>query len=247
MVRAIRFERGDKEGKRKERSRFEDSPTSGKKILRTKKEKELELKTKILILEDEYGEQAKKGLDFPCFEVKIVKNIEELKNIDPKDFQPDLIILDVNVPEKEGEEPKDNSRLSSAIVKEKFSNVPVFYYTMAFHHGKHIQGGIGEEPGFFKKLGIDDLKSIWGEDTYNKFKEKYSEFMDVSDKSRPENWIRALLILPILTTQASFLSKINSFYFWPEELKEKMLGMLELTNPNLASSIKRYWENVIKK
>jgi DNA-binding response OmpR family regulator len=58
--------------------------------------------------------------------VKIVKNIEELKNIDPKDFQPDLIILDVNVPDKEGEEPKNNSRLSSAIVKEKFSNVPVF-------------------------------------------------------------------------------------------------------------------------
>jgi hypothetical protein len=118
---------------------------------------------------------------------------------------------------------------------------------MTFHHGKHIQGGIGDEPGFFKKLDIDDLKSIWGEDTYNKFKEKYSEFMDVSDKSRPENWIRALLVLPILTTQASFLSKINSFYFWPEELKEKMLGMLELINPNLASSIKRYWENVIKK
>jgi hypothetical protein len=175
-------------------------------------EREKEPKTKILILEDQFAEQAQQGLDLPCFEVRIVKSIEELKNLNPQEFQPDIVILDLEVPEKEGERPVDNSKVSTAIVREKFSEAPTFYYT-SYLHGERMRG-VGDTPDLARwHREPYSARGLLDEETAAKFREKYPELKDISDKSNPKNWLTVLQVLPVVTSQLKFTEKLLSFHF----------------------------------
>jgi hypothetical protein len=189
-----------------------------------------------LVLEDEYKEQAQRGINFSFLEGKIVDKVDKLKELNPEKFKPDIVILDVNVPIKEGEEPKDNSKLSTKIVKEKFKDAAIVYYTNYWHHG--YLGGVGSSPFLAKE---DEIIMI--------LKDKYSEllkidpgFKDIADKSNPENWLRVLEVVPIVCARSIDINKLNLLSYWPKEIKEKILQIISLDNPNLVESIKRYWE-----
>jgi len=203
-------------------------------------ERKREPKIKILILEDQFAEQAKQGLSLPCFEVKVVKSIEELKNLDPQEFQPDIVILDIEVPKKEGETPVDTSKVSKAIVQEKFGNPPIFYYTSVFHGGRQV-GGVGELPSL-ARTGKVGLSGVLREEKIDELIKKYRELSGLPDKSKPGNWLLVFQILPVINTSLEFLDKLRSFHFLPEEIRDKMMEMLEIANPALAEAVKRTWK-----
>jgi len=207
-----------------------------------KAEVEKEQKTKILILEDEFGAQAKEGLNLPCFETQVVSSIEELENIEPE-FKPDIVILDLHVPNKKGEEAISNDKISTKIIKEKYKDTPVFYYTSYTHSG-HKQGGVGDSP----EDARDFYLFFYNEQAGRAISEKYPEMRKIPDKSNPENWQRILEILPIVSNNFKFLTeKLRLFKFWPDELKEKIIAMYDVTNPEMATSLKRAWKNTKNK
>jgi len=197
--------------------------------------KEPKPKTKILVLEDENAEVARKALIGLGMEVKVVQTLEELKGL-TKEFEPDLVILDINVPEKKGEKPINQAKKSKEIVKEKFGDVPVFYYT-SYHHGSSLEGGMGITPQEAVEMriilkGDEEIKGI--------APNLPSELMDVADKSKEENWKKIFLLMPYFSGFETF-KVIQAF---PEALRQEALEILKKDNPMLVGSIERRlkWE-----
>jgi hypothetical protein len=167
--------------------------------------------------------------------VKVVRTLEELKEL-TKEFEPNLVILDINVPEKEGEKPLDQSKKSKEIVKEKFGDVPVFYYTSTWHHG-WVNAGIGRTPEEARVMG----SILKGEkETKGIAPNLPSELIEVGDKSKEENWKKIFLLMPYLSGPETF--KVMKAF--PEDLRLEALEILKKDNPELAGSIERRlkWE-----
>jgi uncharacterized protein (UPF0335 family) len=198
-----------------------------------------EPKIKILILEDQFAEQAQQGLNLPCFEVRVVKTLEELRKLDPQEFQPDIAILDIEVPEREGEKPSASSE-SENIIRKKYGFVPLFYYT------SHREGesGVSDVPLLAIEWKRHYLEGrLWGKDKVSKLKEICPEIENIWDKSKPENWLTVLLLLPIIEPmKLSNANKLQLFRLLPEGLRNKMMKMLEIVYPTMAEAVKRQWE-----
>jgi len=204
---------------------------------------EREPKIRILILEDQFGEQAKQGLNLPCFEVRVVRTLEELRNIDPEEFQPDIAILDIEVPEREGEKPSVSSE-SENIIRKKYGYVPLFYYTSR----KEGESGVSDVPLLAIEWKRHYLEGgLWGKEKARKLKEIYPEIENIWDKSKPENWLTVLLLLPIIEPmKLSNANKLQLFRLLPEKIRNKMMGMLEIVHPSMAAAVKREWESELE-
>lgn len=194
------------------------------------KEKETKPKMKVLVLEDEYNEVAKRALSQLGFvEAKVVKTIEELKNISEK-FKPDLVILDINVPTKEGENATDQSKESKNIIKEKFGDVPIFYYTSQAHGPKWIYAGIGETPSDARYM----------EEILSKIAPKLDkELVEIGDKSKEENWQKIFVLIPLIA-----VDKLKIMKKLPNDLRKKVLSIIEENQPEVAEALKRYFESI---
>jgi len=199
--------------------------------IRIEHKEQLKLKKKILVLEDENSEVAKKALTNLGIEVKVVRSLEELNQVS-QEFKPDLVILDRNVPEKEGERPVDQSKKSKEIVKEKFGDVPVFYYTSILHGGIWMSAGIGKTPAEASRM----KNILKGEEKIEGIAPNLpSELVEVGDKSKEENWKKIFLLMPYLSGLETF--KVMKAF--PEDLRQEALEILKKDNPALASSIER--------
>lgn len=208
----------------------------------SKKEKKERLKTKILILEDEYAQQAKEGLNLPYLKTKVITSIEELKKLNPEKFTPDIIILDLEVPDKKGEVPKEeNVKISTKIAKEKFKDAIIVYYTSSFHHGR-ISGGIGDSPEVAKKNGV----KLYLEDKYEELLKIDPEVEYIGDKSKIENWRKILELIPIVHSGPNLAEKLKLFAFWPKKIKNKIIAFKKIDDPKVAESMQKFWEAMEK-
>lgn len=225
-----------------EGGKFERGGFEGEKFEWERKEKEKIPKTKILVLEDQFAQVAREGLNLPHLETKIVSSIEELEEIDPKEFAPDIVILDLEVPEKKGKEPEYNEKLSTKIVNEKFKEPLIIYYTSFLHHDK-LRGGVGDYPDIARSYGL----RFYLENKYEDLLKIDPELKNIADKSNPENWKRVLEVLPIVCSGPKLTEKIELIAFWPDETKKKILSLVNVDNPELAKAIKRRWDSVLER
>jgi response regulator RpfG family c-di-GMP phosphodiesterase len=190
----------------------------------------------ILLLEDTYGEIGKKAMEDLGFEVTLVRSLEELKQVSEEELKPNIVILDVNVPEKEGEAPMDLSKESKEIVDKKFGRIPTFYYTSIEHGKRFVRSGIGTNPqeteamlDILKNERIDSkICSLLGLDRLD----------EIGDKTKEENWKNIFLLMPLFA--GPFLSEV--FKSYSKELRKKTIEFLEKTNPELAEALKRRYE-----
>lgn len=169
-------------------------------------------------------------------EVKVIETIEELREIDLKDFNPDILILDLEVPEKKGEKPK-YKEIIPRLVKEKFKDAIIVYYTSHDHHGRML-GGVGDSPA----TAMEDGLKLFLEDKYQELLKIDPGLENIADKSNPDNWKRVLEVIPIISPSYVFGNKLKLFFSWPKEVRDKILALKRVDSTSVAEAIKRHWE-----
>ena len=186
---------------------------------------------KILVLEDQYSSQAESALRDKGFDVRVVRTLEELKNVE-SEFEPDIVILDKNVPEKEGEEAKDLSATSLRIAKEKWPNAITAVYSSLLHHGRIVG------PMFGGDLLEADRGSF--EREYNDKSPMVIDAVEsLGDKSSPESWTRLLELLPLLISSSKTEKLVEIWQRLPNDVREKARKYLGEFNPGLLNSLER--------
>lgn len=193
--------------------------------------KEKEPKLKILILEDEFAEEAQRGISAEGIEVRLAKTLQELQEVEG--FEPDLIILDKNVPRTQGEEPEDLSQETRKITEDKWPNKPIVFYSSLYHHERVAGVEFGEPETLLDSGHLEESLRQQGipEDVIEEIK-------SMGDKRDPDSWKKLLKYTPY-----SFTSSERLLGVWqklPEEFKKETLKVLKVLNPDLANSLERY-------
>ncbi len=201
-------------------------------MLREKLPKEKEPQQRpfrILILEDQFVEEAREAFSsLKWVEVKVVSTLKELKELE--EYEPDLVILDRNVPEEEGKEPQDLLEKAAGLVKSKFPQALVIGYSSLFHHGA-IQGAeIGAEKG--AEIGEIIEGNIMPVLIIPK---------ELGDKSKRDSWLGAFKIGLRSISNVELLEKklFEVLRSLPDEGKKFILDIYAEANPELKEALER--------